>query len=394
MTSQPPAAPTQTTIIHSTTLESGGIETTNAWVAFSGTHVRATGVGDEWREHALNGPVTVVDGSGRYLTPGFIDIHNHGGGGASYETGAIDDLACAITTHRARGTTRLVTSLVTDTVPRLVELLADVRSAMETLPGILGAHLEGPFLEPAHRGAQAGHALQNPTAKTIDELLEASDGILRQITIAPELPGAVDAIERFARRGVAVAVGHTGASYTVTMEAFRRGASILTHAFNGMEPILQRSPGPIVAALDTSSVTIEVIPDGVHVHPSVIRMLHDCAPGRIALVSDSMAAAGAADGDYLLGSLPVYVVDGVARLDSGQFAGSTLTMDRAVSVAVHQVGLSLAQAVAAATLAPARALGIEEEFGTLDRGKRADAVLLDKHLAVERVWLDGAEVER
>ncbi len=376
-------------VIHSVTLVSGGVETPDSWVEFSGGKISARGTGGTWRsDNGADNASEVVDGTGRFLTPGFIDIHGHGGGGFSYDTNAAD-IEKALATHRARGTTRQVLSLVANPIPQLLDQLTMIRGAMAHVPGVLGAHLEGPFLEIVHKGAHDARWLSNPDPESVKTLLAASDGVVRQITIAPELPGALEAIEGFARAGIAVAVGHTGANYALTLEAFRRGASILTHAFNAMEPILHRAPGPIVAAVDSSSVTIEVICDGVHVHPSVVRMLVDSAPERIALITDSMAAAGAADGEYLLGSLPVYVVDGVARLDSGQIAGSTLTLERAIQVAVNQVGLPLAQAVDAATRFPARALGIEDTFGTLELGKAADAVLLGKHLGVKRVWMDG-----
>lgn len=379
------------TIIHGVTLISAGTEVRDAWVEFSRGHVHASGTGNAWA--AREAEVQIVDGTGYYLAPGFIDIHGHGGGGYSYDQG-IDEILAASKAHLVRGTTRQVLSLVANPVDAMIAQIGRVREAMASNPHILGAHLEGPFFALAHKGAHEPQFLVDPTPERVAALLAASMGVVQQITLAPELPGGMEAVEAFARAGIVVAVGHTGADYATALEAFRRGASILTHAFNAMPPILHRAPGPIVAALDTPSVTLEAICDGVHVHPSVLRMLFDSAPERIALVTDAMAAAGAADGDYVLGTLPVYVVDGVARLDSGQIAGSTLTQNRAVQVAVHQVGVSLPQAVASATLAPARALGIDDKFGGLEVGKVADAVLLRRDLSVERVWLAGTEVER
>lgn len=379
------------TIIHSVTLVSDGVETVDAWVAFAGGRVRGVGRGGAWHDLTTAEDVEVVDGSGKILTPGFIDMHGHGGGGFGFD-GSLDDVWRAMATHRARGTTRQVLSLVAAPAAALVEQMDTIRQAATIDSSILGVHLEGPFLDLAHKGAHDARYLLDPDPASVATLVDASAGILRQITIAPELPGGMEAIEAFARAGAVVAVGHTDGDYATTLEAFRRGASILTHAFNAMEPILHRAPGPVVAALDTSSVTIEIICDGVHVHPSVVRIVADSAPERIALVTDSMAAAGAADGDYQLGPLPVYVVDGVARLDSGQIAGSTLTLEKAIRVAVNQVGLSLPHAVDAATRFPARALGIDDSFGSLTQGKVADAVLLNRDLHVARVWRDGVAV--
>lgn len=383
-----------TTIIHSATLVNDRTVTRDAWVIFRDGRVHATGRGDEWRVANAEEAVEIIDGTGSYLTPGFIDQHGHGGGGHSYDEADPSALQTAMDTHLAHGTTRQVLSLVANPVEVLAEQMGRIRAAMTVNPRILGVHLEGPFLSLAHKGAHEAKFLADPTPERVAALLEAGDGIIRQITIAPELPGAMPAIETFARAGIAVAVGHCAADYATATEAFRRGASILTHAFNAMEPILHRAPGPIIAALDAASVTIEAICDGVHVNPRVLRLLFDSAPERIALVTDAMAAAGAADGDYMLGTLPVYVVGGVARLDTGQIAGSTLTLDRAIDVAVHQVGIPIEQAVAAATLHPARALGIDGLYGTLTPGKIADAVLLDKRFHVLDVWVAGEKAAR
>ncbi|MFF2773250.1 N-acetylglucosamine-6-phosphate deacetylase, partial [Streptomyces bacillaris] len=220
-------------------------------------------------------------------------------------------------------------------------------------------------------------------------------GTLRQITLAPELPGGLDAVRAFAEAGVAVAVGHTAADYDQTLAAFDAGATILTHAFNGMDGIHHRAPGPVAAATRTPGVTVEVINDGIHVHPEVVRMAFAAAPGRVALITDAMAAAGEADGDYLLGTLRVEVRDGVARLaEGGSIAGSTLTQDDALRRAVREVGVSVEDAVRALTETPAAAIGRGGDLGRLAPGYAADAVLLDDEFRVLRVWTAGAAVPR
>ncbi|MBH0053405.1 MULTISPECIES: N-acetylglucosamine-6-phosphate deacetylase [unclassified Salinibacterium] len=380
-----------TRIIHSATLVSDGVQRDNAWVGFTGDSIGATGTGDSWREQA-DAATLVTDANGDFLTPGFIDIHCHGADGVSFDDG-IDAITTALAAHRSHGTTRSVLSLISDGHERLVERLGEVAELTHRDPLVLGSHLEGPFIDQGFRGAHNPAALRTPTATEIEQLLTAADGTLRQITLAPELPGGAEAVAQFVAADVRVAIGHTAATYAETRSAFEAGASILTHAFNAMREIHHRAPGPVAAAFHSPGVTLEVINDGVHVHPDVVKMLFASAPGRIALVTDAMAATCAGDGHYLLGSLDVTVTDGVARLsDNGAIAGSTLTMDAAVRRAVTDVSLSLPQAVAAATAIPARAIGREGDLGSLAPGFAADAVLLDADLRVRAVWAAGREL--
>ncbi|MFC5860288.1 N-acetylglucosamine-6-phosphate deacetylase [Agromyces flavus] len=376
------------TVIHSARLVSGGDTALDAWVRFEGDRVAARGVGDAWRDGIPAG-AEVTDAAGRWLTPGFVDLHCHGGGGASADDGE-DAIATVLATHRAHGTTRTVLSLVTATIAELEQRLGEIARVAASDPLVLGSHLEGPFLDHDFRGAHDPAQLRSPDAETVDRLLTASDGTLRQITIAPEHDGADDAVARFTEARVAVALGHTGADFDTALRAFESGASILTHAFNGMRGIHHRAPGPVVAAMRADHVTLEVIGDGVHVHPDVVRLAFAGAPGRVALVTDAMAATGAADGRYGLGSLDVDVRDGVARLvEGGAIAGSTLTQDVALHRAVVESGLTIEEAVASATSTPAAAIGRAHDLGRLEPGFAADAVLLDDDLAVEGVWGAG-----
>lgn len=383
------------TVIHSARLVSGGDTVPDAWVRFEGDRVGGRGIGEGWREGlgpgtGDGGAAEVTDAAGRWLTPGFIDLHCHGGGGASADDGD-DAIPVVLATHRAHGTTRTVLSLVTATIDELGERLSAIARAAASDPLVLGSHLEGPFLDREFRGAHDPERLRRADADAIGRLLASADGTLRQITIAPEHDGAAEAIARFTDAGVAVAVGHTGADFDTALRAFDAGASILTHAFNGMRGIHHRAPGPVIAAMHADHVTLEVIDDGVHVHPDVVRLAFAGAPGRVALVTDAMAATGSADGRYVLGSLEVDVVDGVARLaEGGAIAGSTLTQDVALRRAVVESGLSLEDAVTAVTVTPAAAIGRAHDLGRLDPGYAADAVLLDDDLAVAGVWGAGA----
>lgn len=364
------------------------------WMRVEGGVITATGTGGA----PLSAGAEVVDLHGGVLAPGFIDLHGHGGGGASVDDGA-EAIATALATHRAHGTTRSVLSLVAAPLAELRSSISIIADLTETDPLVLGSHAEGPFLAPARRGAHAPEHLQAPGQDAIDSLIEAGRGTLRQVTIAPELPGGLEAVRRLVDAGVRAAVGHTEADAETARAAFDAGASILTHAFNAMPGIHHREPGPVVAAMRDQRVTLELVLDGQHVVPDVARIAFEGAPGRIALVTDAMAAAGAADGDWQLGSLAVTVRDGLATLrGTDTIAGSTLTQDRALRIAVEEVGLSLVDAVAALTLVPARALGLDSggagrpRLGRLAAGHAADAVALDEQLRVEAVWGDGRRI--
>ena len=375
-------------IIHSANLVSAGRTVADSWVAFGGGIVSAVGTGTGWREIGATAERT-TDAAGRWLTPGFIDIHCHGGGGGSFDEGA-GSIRSALEVHHRHGTTRIVLSLVTASQSVLESRLGIVASLAEENPLILGSHLEGPFLDDTYRGAHDPSLLRAPDAASVAGLLAAGRGWIRQITMAPELPGAAEARQTFLSAGVSVAVGHTAADYETALAAFESGATILTHAFNGMPGIHHRAPGPAAAATHSPDVILEIINDGVHVHREVVRLAFAGAPGRIALVTDAMAATGASDGDYLLGSLAVIVTDGVARLvDGGSIAGSTLTLDAALRRAVTEVGISIEDAVTALTETPARAIGRAHDLGRLAPGFAADAVLLTSELVVSDVFAAG-----
>ena len=385
-----------TRVIHSARLVSGGTVTPDSWVAFAGDTVAAVGRGDRWRtlDTTADRVDARVDARGHWLTPGFIDVHCHGAGGAAFDDGAAG-IRTALAVHRAHGTTRSVLSLVTASLPNLETRLEVIAAAAAVDPLILGAHLEGPFLDDGFRGAHDRTLLRSPDAASIERLLRASRGYLRQITLAPELPGSTRAITQFVEAGVVVAIGHSAADYDNASAAFDSGASVLTHAFNAMHGIHHRAPGPVVAAMRSQAVTLEIINDGVHVHPEVVRLAFAGAPGRIALVTDAMAATGFGDGDYRLGTLRVVVTDGVARLADGPastlraIAGSTLTLDRALRRAVTVVGLPVATAVTALTETPARAMGRAHDLGRLAPGFAADAVLMNENFAIEAVFAAG-----
>lgn len=358
------------------------------WLAIDGDVIVATGEGDP-ADAALTPGTERHDLAGARLTPGFIDLHGHGGGGFGYDDGA-ESIRAALATHRAHGTTRSVISLVANPLEKLTASLRAVAELSAGDPLILGSHLEGPYLAVRRRGAHSQEFLVPPDPETSEALLDAAAGTLRQITIAPELPGAIDAIDRFVRGGAVVAVGHTEVDYDTARQAFAHGARLLTHAFNAMPGIHHRDPGPLVAAFDDERVAIELVADGIHVHPGVLEMTCRAAPGRIVLVTDAMAAAGSADGAYALGSLNVVVKNGRAVLNgTDTLAGSTLTQDVALRTAVTLARIPPAEAVAALTSTPARVLGMDDRLGRLAPGFAADLVVLDEDWLVHGVWAGG-----
>jgi N-acetylglucosamine-6-phosphate deacetylase len=334
------------------------------------------------------------DLGGAWVVPGFVDIHVHGGGHASYQSGDQDDAVVAADLHRRRGTTTTMASLVTGSVDSLVNTVTALAELVDD--GLLaGIHLEGPFLSADRRGAHDPALLAAPKPGLVDRLLSAGRGTIRMVTLAPELPHSLEAVRRFIDAGAIAAIGHTDAGYERTRAAIDAGATVATHLFNAMRPLNHREPGPIPALLEDARVTVELICDGVHLHPAVVRTAVAAAGAdRVTLVTDAMDAAGAGDGDYQLGELAVRVHGDVARLvDAGTIAGSTLTMDRAFRFVVD-AGIAIADAVRMASTTPARLLGLADRVGELRAGLDADLVVLDADLDLVDVMAKGAWLSR
>jgi len=329
-----------------------------------------------------------VDLPGATVVPGFVDAHVHGGGGASFDAGDPEAAATVARAHLGHGTTTMMASLVTDGLESLVRSVGELAELV--FDGLLaGIHLEGPWLSPRHSGAHDPGLLALPTPAAVEALVTAARGRLRMVTLAPELPGGMEAVRRLAEAGVVAAIGHTDATYDQARAALDAGASVGTHLFNAMRGLHHREPGPVTALLEHPDAFVELIADGVHVHPAVLRLAAGRKQHRTVLVTDAMAAAAAADGDYRLGSMDVEVRDRVARLaDTGAIAGSTLTMAAAVRFAVQQVGLPIEDAVRAASSTPAQMLGLDR-VGVLRPGSLADLAVLDERLDVVRVLRRG-----
>ncbi|SOD66009.1 N-acetylglucosamine-6-phosphate deacetylase [Streptomyces zhaozhouensis] len=338
----------------------------------------------------------VVDLGGRWLVPGFVDLHVHGGGGASFSAGSAEEALRVVATHRAHGTTTMVASTVTGALDDLAAQ-AGVLSELVEQGELAGLHFEGPFIAENRCGAHDPTLLRDPDPADVRKLVDAARGTARMVTLAPERPGGLASVRLLADLGVRAAVGHTDASYEVTRRAIDAGASVATHLFNAMPPLAHRVPGPIAALLEDERVAVELINDGTHLHPSVLSLaFRSAGADRVALITDAMGAAGMGDGSYPLGPLRVEVVDGVARIadertppGTGAIAGSTLTLDRALRRSVTLDGLSVVDAVRALSTTPARLLGVDDRVGSIEVGKHADLVVLDDAFRVEGVLRRG-----
>ncbi|MFC4858912.1 N-acetylglucosamine-6-phosphate deacetylase [Actinophytocola glycyrrhizae] len=356
------------------------------WVLVDDGTISAIGSG----EPPARPDAEVTDATGSWVLPGFVDIHCHGGGGAAFTSADPGHVRQVVDAHTAHGTTTMLASLVTRPVPELVEQVAALAELVQD--GLVaGVHLEGPFLSAARCGAHDPAILRPPDPVSVDALLAAGHGAIRMVTVAPELEGAVPAVKRLVDTGVIAAIGHTDALAEDVVPAVDAGASVATHLFNGMRPLHHREPGPIGVLLDDERVTVELICDLVHLHPTVVRLAaRHAGAGRTVLITDAIAAAAAGDGVYDIGGLEVNVTDGVPTLaGGGSLAGSTLTMDAAFRNLVQSCGLGVLDAVSAAATRPAELLGLGNVTGRLATGYAADVVLLDDALRPTSVMRRG-----
>jgi N-acetylglucosamine-6-phosphate deacetylase len=373
-------------LIASARLVTGDEVVVNGWIDTAGTEISAVGAGAPLRQPDVTFP-------GAWVVPGFVDMHSHGGGGASVmrsNSAAVRTFADA---HLRHGTTTILASLVSDDYDALeadVRLLADL-----TTEGVIaGVHLEGPWLSPKRCGAHDPAVLQDPTPEAVHRLLDAGAGSVRMVTLAPERQHGLEAIRLLTAQQVVAAIGHTDATYELTRAAIDSGATVATHLFNGMAPFHHRHPGPVPALLEDDRVTVELICDGVHLHPATARLAYEATGSdRVALITDAIAAAAADDGaaaTYRLGDREVHVEHGVPRLlVGGAIAGSTLTMDGAFRWAVRECGVSVLDAVRAASVNPARVLGLRQ-VGVLRAGMQANLVVLTEELRVRAVMARGS----
>lgn len=360
-------------VAHASVVAEGGV-LEDGWVVAS-DRVEALGTG---RPPELNLPV--IDATGLWLTPGFVDLHCHGGGGRSLYSGDVDDVRVAAAVHRASGTTSMLASIGSMELTSMLDAARAVATAIDdgSAPNVVGIHFEGPFLSPRRAGAQTPTALLEPSDAVLDRLLDAAGGHALMMTIAPELPGAVELIAR--RAGdLRFALGHTDADDVAFTAGADAGARHVTHLFNAMPPLTHRSPGPVARALLDDRMTVEVIADGHHLAADTVRLtLRAAGPERVVLVTDAMPAAGLIDGHYAFADREVEVVDGAAHLQgTDTLAGSTLLLAKAVRRLVAELGVPVPDAVRMASTNAADRMGWSGR-GRIAIGARADLVLLTK----------------
>lgn len=320
-----------------------------------------------------------------YIIPGLVDIHTHGGGGDDFSDGDPEGLKRLDRYYLTRGVTSYLATTMTVSEPELMKAVTEIGRA--ELTGLKGIHLEGPFINYNKRGAQAGENILKPDIALFRRLNKASGGKIRLVTVAPETEGALEFIHA-ASKICAVSVGHTEANFDEALRAFETGATHVTHLFNAMPPMLHRAPS-VVGAAHTSHASVELICDGLHVSPPVIRMVFAMFGMKVNIVSDSLRCAGLKDGEYTLGGQPIFMRDGKATLKDGTLAGSSVDLLEEIRRAVS-FGVPIHKAIYAATTAPAKAIGLN--VGSLEPSAPADAVILDKTFNILDVLVAGKSV--
>lgn len=333
----------------------------------------------------------VMDASGLYIVPGFIDLHVHGGGGADILDGtpaSLEKMACF---HGRHGTTGMLPAIAAAPLAQMIKTLENLCNWDNTGEGahILGVHLEGPYLNPQYAGAIDPAHLRRPDPEEMELFIGIAGGLLRIVTLAPEIPGNTEIIKDLADRGIIVAAGHTGASFEQINRASGYGLRHATHIFNAMGPFHHRKPGAAGAVLANPGLSAEIIADGIHIHPAFLNLAWRLKGDNLALVTDALAAAGMPDGTYQFTGRKVTLTSGQILMESGRLAGSVLTMDRAVRQMVNLAGLSLPAAVRLASAAPARILGLGHRKGILAEGYDADLVLLDRDFNAVLTMVEG-----
>ncbi len=351
-------------------IEQGIVVTEGQYILFAGKKEEYIPTGDE----------TQLDFSGHWIIPGMIDLHVHGSAGHDVMDGTPDALREISKSLCQYGVTGFLATTMTAPWEHIVRALHAITVATEErndYAQILGVHLEGPWINPKHKGAQKEEDIQQPGREQLESLLSVAQDRLRMVTLAPEMPGVLEAIRELVRHGVICSIGHSDATWEEVRQAVGAGATHFTHLFNAMRGLHHREPGVVGSALQLRQCSCDIIADFVHVHPAAVELVyHSKGREKLLLISDGMRAVGMGDGTFELGGQTVHVHGCIARLAGGTLAGSTLTLDRAVKNMVEGVGVAVQDAVYMASTAPAEKLGIADRKGSLEAGKDADLAVL------------------
>jgi N-acetylglucosamine-6-phosphate deacetylase len=385
--------------LHGARLVDGMNDQRQADLIIAGSRIRAVRSPGEDTSTLLHGRRTHIDATGMIVTPGFIDVHTHGGGGYNLHTSDATEIQDFARWAPSTGVTSFLIGVVG--VPAGLpeaELRAAVEAARATKrrpkgAEALGIHLEGPYINVLRRGAHQASWLRAPNAAETERLLALADGHLRIITVAPELTGAAALVQRMIAAGVRVSIGHTDATYEQALAAIELGITHATHCCNAMRSLHHRDPGPLTAIVEAPQVYAELIADGVHVHPAMFRLLVKLlGPQRTIVITDALAGAGVPDAVFEFNGQHATVVGGVAQLDDGTITGSVLTMDQALRNILEITGISLQNAVGMLTANPARAVGVDDRKGLLAPGYDADMLVFDASLMLQATIRSGAFV--
>lgn len=382
---------------HSGIVLNDGVAHRDLAVTVEGTKITAVGRQAERRAGSAGTQFNRVDLRGSYLAPGFVDLHTHGAVGVDFYLASADEIERAIREHYLpHGVTRLLVSLYPGPKREFLAAIRRVSRAIREGRGLgvaAGIHLEGPFLDPGHPGALPGKHFRKYSASLLNDLIDAGDGLVKTMTIAPERPGGEELIRHLKKRRVVPAFGHSGANFDDTERAVKLGVRYVTHLFNAMRGFHHRAPGPLPVLIGDPRVRVEIISDGLHVDERVLKDLAQRkAPEEICLVSDSAHPCGLRPGRYSFAGFPVILRGGRVTLADGTLAGSALTLDEAFRIQVQRVGVSPEKVSISASRAPARVVGWHRQLGEIKPGRRADLVILDRKFGVRQTFLGGEPV--
>ena len=343
-----------------------------------------------------SGEETVTDAAGCYVIPGLTDIHFHGCMGSDCCDGTVEALRTMARYEVRKGVTSITPATMTmpeDVLAQICRAAREFHDAAETdAADFCGLYMEGPFINMAKKGAQNGKYIHKPDADMFRRLQEKAGGLFKLVDIAPEEEGSMKFIEAL-KDEVTISLAHTTADFDIANEAYQKGARHTTHLYNAMPSFSHRAPGVIGAACDNEHVRVELIADGIHIHPAVVRTTFKMfGSNRVVLISDSMMATGLTDGDYSLGGQAVKVVGQLATLADGTIAGSATNLMGCVRSAVKNMGIPLGTAIKAAAVNSAKAIGIYDNYGSITPGKKANLVLLDKDLNIVKIFFKGNEI--
>lgn len=368
-------------------IEHGVIAVSEEQIHYAGEAVWLPESYSHWPSHGEKGEDLLI--------PGFVDVHVHGGAGYDFMYSDAKSLDAITKFHSSQGTTTMLATTMTATKDAIDHVISEVSAYRATdMPyaQIAGIHLEGPFISQKWPGAQNPEHIVPANIEWLKEWELNYPGLIRQVTLAPEREGALEAILWLRKHGITAALGHSDASFEEVIAAADAGLNQAVHMFNAMTPLHHRKPGAAGAILFDKRIRAEIIADGIHVHPAAISIVTQLKKDNtLLLITDAMSATGLEDGEYMIGDLPVIVQEGIATLkdNPATIAGSTLTMIRGFRYLIQEVGLSLEEASRAASLTPAYSIGMERRIGSLEAGKRGDILQLDDDLNIRSVWIGG-----